>query len=169
MRIFNEDKSTELFNPDQELGYLKKDRLLKEHHEAIPAMVIKSAWEIAQELIAQGKDVNLRSDGKWYVTTVVYPNGGNEEEEIKDEIQEAKASWDEYEDIQVYVPYTVVELAVRKISKLKAKLAATDYNAIKYVEGEMSAEEYAPIKAQRRVWRDEINALEAQIAEEGEV
>lgn len=52
------------------------------------------------------------------------------------------------------------EKAKARIRELKAKLAATDYQAIKYAEGEMDAEEYAPIKAQRAEWRTEINALE---------
>jgi hypothetical protein len=52
-----------------------------------------------------------------------------------------------------------------KISVLKAKLRNTDYQAIKFAEGELSEEEYVPIREQRRAWRVEINALEAEIAE----
>lgn len=47
-----------------------------------------------------------------------------------------------------------------RIAELKRKLAETDYKAIKYAEGEISAEDYAEIKAQRKAWRDEINSLE---------
>lgn len=47
-----------------------------------------------------------------------------------------------------------------KISMLKERLASSDYQAIKYAEGQLSEEEYAPIKAQRQAWRDEINRLE---------
>lgn len=47
---------------------------------------------------------------------------------------------------------------------LKAKLRATDYNAIKFAEGELSAAEFAPIKEQRKAWRTEINALETMLA-----
>lgn len=50
-----------------------------------------------------------------------------------------------------------------KICTLKRKLNATDYQAIKYAEGEMSASDYAPVKAQRKAWREEINTLEAQL------
>lgn len=46
-----------------------------------------------------------------------------------------------------------------RINELKMFLAETDYKAIKYAEGELSEEEYAPIKAQRRAWREEINQL----------
>ncbi len=48
-----------------------------------------------------------------------------------------------------------------KIAYYKKRLADTDYQAIKYAEGEISAEEYAPIKAKRAEWRAEINKLEA--------
>ena len=51
--------------------------------------------------------------------------------------------------------------AEKTISALKARLAKTDYQAIKYAEGWLTDEEYAPIKAQRQVWRDEINRLAA--------
>ena len=50
-----------------------------------------------------------------------------------------------------------------RIGGLKSKLQATDYKAIKYAEGELSAEEYAETREQRRAWRAEINALEAEI------
>ena len=41
-------------------------------------------------------------------------------------------------------------------------LAETDYKAIKYAEGELSADEYAPTKQQRIEWRAKINELQAQ-------
>ena len=50
-----------------------------------------------------------------------------------------------------------------RISELKTKLKQTDYKAIKYAEGQLTEEEYAPIKAQRQLWRDEINQLEQMI------
>jgi FtsZ-binding cell division protein ZapB len=50
-----------------------------------------------------------------------------------------------------------------KITTLKMKLQQTDYQAIKYAEGLISEEEYAPIKAQRQAWRDEINALQEKM------
>lgn len=52
----------------------------------------------------------------------------------------------------------------QEIIELKRKLRSTDYKAIKYAEGELSAEEYALIRLERRAWRDEINLLEAEIA-----
>ena len=52
-----------------------------------------------------------------------------------------------------------------QILDLKSQLSATDYKAIKYAEGLITAEDYAPIKAARQALRDQINALEAQIVE----
>lgn len=52
-----------------------------------------------------------------------------------------------------------------QILELKAQLSATDYKAIKYAEGLISEEDYAPIKTQRQTWRDQINVLEAQATE----
>ena len=52
----------------------------------------------------------------------------------------------------------------RKISGIKAKLSQTDYQAIKYAEGFISETDYAPMKALRQAYRDEINRLEAELA-----
>lgn len=50
-----------------------------------------------------------------------------------------------------------------RIAELKQLLSSTDYQAIKYAEGQISAYDYEPIKVQRQQWRDEINALEQQL------
>ena len=52
---------------------------------------------------------------------------------------------------------------LERISELKSLLSATDYKAIKYAEGLLSEEEYAPIKSQRQAYRDEINKLEFEL------
>lgn len=52
--------------------------------------------------------------------------------------------------------------ASKRIPELKQLLADSDYKAIKFAEGELSAEEYATTKAQRAAWRAEINALQEQ-------
>jgi len=52
-------------------------------------------------------------------------------------------------------------LKTKEIAQLKNQLSATDYKAIKYAEGAISEEDYAPIKAQRQQWRDRINELES--------
>lgn len=50
-----------------------------------------------------------------------------------------------------------------RIQELKSLLSKTDYKAIKYAEGLISEEEYAPIKTQRQAYRDEINKLEVEL------
>ena len=60
----------------------------------------------------------------------------------------------------VWVTTDEVELANLEIADLKAKLAATDYQAIKFSEGLISAGEYAKMKEQRQAWRNRINELE---------
>ena len=66
--------------------------------------------------------------------------------------------------------YTESELTIaankKRINELKALLKATDYQAIKYAEGEMPYEEYAPVRELRKGWRKEINDLEAFRASE---
>lgn len=47
-----------------------------------------------------------------------------------------------------------------RIAELKQLLAESDYKAIKYAEGWLTAEDYAATKAERQAWRDEINELE---------
>ena len=47
-----------------------------------------------------------------------------------------------------------------EINACRILLADTDYKALKYAEGQLTDEEYAPTKAQRQVWRGRINELE---------
>lgn len=55
---------------------------------------------------------------------------------------------------------------VVEVRWLKDMLRNSDYQAIKFAEGELSAEEYAETKAKRKAWRERINELEALIKEE---
>lgn len=50
-----------------------------------------------------------------------------------------------------------------KIMSVLNKLNATDYQAIKFAEGELTISEYAEIKEKRKKWRTEINALETEL------
>jgi hypothetical protein len=78
----------------------------------------------------------------------------------------------EYEEVVKTRPYKTCELVVmvdnkavkkKRIAELKSKLKETDYQAIKYAEGELSFEEFSPIKETRKGWRFEINALEKEL------
>lgn len=50
------------------------------------------------------------------------------------------------------------------IADLQNRLAETVYRAIEFAEGLITEEEYAPIKAQRQAWRDEINKLKKEMS-----
>ena len=65
-----------------------------------------------------------------------------------------------YELTKVYFEYTVKERLENQIIDLKNNLKDTDYIAIKFAEGEMSAQEYEPTRQQRINWRIEINQFE---------
>lgn len=89
MKVYNQEKTQEISNYDLTKGYLVSDKMLKKHHEAVEA----------QEAVYDR------------VLIKEYPNGGKEYETIiVSPAREAKEAWDEYEDIQVYIPYTESEL-----------------------------------------------------------
>lgn len=49
-----------------------------------------------------------------------------------------------------------------RMNTLRHLLAQSDYKAIKYAEGEISEEDYAPIREQRRAYREEFNRIEEE-------
>lgn len=60
------------------------------------------------------------------------------------------------------VDYTPTSLNWKRIAELKRLLAETDYKAIQFAEGEITAEDFEPIKIERRNWRVEINKLQQE-------
>lgn len=71
---------------------------------------------------------------------------------------------EEFNTLTYVEPVVIDEEAIareQEIQSLKEQLKATDYQAIKYAEGWISEEDYAPIKASRQAIRDRINELEA--------
>ncbi len=131
MRILDEN-GNELAHYDTERGYVKNETL--EH-------------PIIRKELVRGED------GK----VVLDENG----EPTFTEVQDGTRT----EYILRYVPYSEKELTKmasgKRIRELKANLTKTDYQAIKFAEGELTAEEYAPMKEQRKLWRAEINKLES--------
>lgn len=118
MKIYNEQKTQELAETeiDRENGYLKPDKIATTHHDAVPAKTIE---EQIAELELQGVKIERHSD-KFYRVLAVYPSGGKDVEEIV-EIP-AKEAYDDYEDIQVYIPFTEQELKERAAGKELAEL-----------------------------------------------
>ena len=51
----------------------------------------------------------------------------------------------------------------KQIAQLKMQLRNTDYQALKFAEGQITAADYEVIKIQRQAWRDEIKRLENEI------
>lgn len=94
MRILNQ-AGAQLEQVDLEIGYLVPEKILKAHHEAIPATAEVGHVEIVREYPNGGKDA------VWVVDAPAIP---------------AQQAWDEYEDVQRYIPYTAEKLAQRNQS-----------------------------------------------------
>ena len=145
MKVYDETKTKILTDYDLKKGYLKED-------------TITHYFEEVQEVKEQGH----------YETIREYPNGGKDVEWVVEvEGVEYQPAREEIEDIFVYIPYTEKELKKiannERIKELKKLLQNSDYKAIKYAEGELSNEEYIPIREERKQWRAEINQLEEEI------
>ena len=124
MKIYNEAKTQQLNETeiDYEKGYLKSDKLVINHHDAVPA---KTVEEQIVELTSQDIEIEKHYDNnekkdKFYRVLAVYPSGGKDAEEIID--IPAKEAYDDYEDIQVYIPFTEQELKERADGKELAEL-----------------------------------------------
>ena len=74
--------------------------------------------------------------------------------------QLADAGWSEVVPPQPTAEEIAQQEREQEIWSLKEQLQESDYKAIKFAEGWISAEDYAPIKAQRQEWRERINELE---------
>lgn len=76
-----------------------------------------------------------------------------------------KFAWhdEDYEDVQMYIPYPV-KTTEQKIAELKAQLSATDYKVIKCSECQLLGVEMPyniiELHNERQAVRDEINRLE---------
>lgn len=109
MRIFNQEKTEELENPDLSLGYLKQEKLLVAHHGPQEEILRQSHYEVV----------------------AVYPNGGKDLQEVVDaEYRPAKEAWDEYEDILVYIPYTEEELIIHKRESIRQQREAECFSVV---------------------------------------
>ena len=154
MRVFDKDKKNEIENPNLEKGFLVDDELVT-HHDAVQAVEEQGHYETIREYPNGGKDV------EWHVDV---------------QKVEGKEAYDEVEPIQVYIPYTEEEL--RKIEKektlehkrvelnsFKNNIAQIDYKTIKYIEGELTEEEFELHKIEKQTLRKKIKELETEIEE----
>lgn len=100
MRILDEN-NVEITAPDLTLGHLVKEEVFVAHHPAVEA--VREQWH--------------------YETVYEYLNGGRDVVKVVDVPGvEAKESWDEYETILRYVPYTEEELAALEAKRNKPTL-----------------------------------------------
>lgn len=53
----------------------------------------------------------------------------------------------------------------KRMREIQYLLTTTDYKAIKYAEGEISEEDYAPTRAQRQAYREEYRRLREEYVE----
>lgn len=93
MRVFDETKTIELTEYNLYKGYLKDDKLFIAFYPSVEAVEEQGHYETIAEYPNGGKDV------KWVVDIPAV---------------EGKEAYEEYEDIQVYIPYTEEELEKQK-------------------------------------------------------
>lgn len=98
-----------------------------------------------------------------------YYKKGNSYFKLKEELNPVPEDYEEItaEEFIQFTKSKVVDAKQKQIAHLKRELAATDYQCLKWSEGWLTDEEYAPIKAHRQELRDEINALENSTVIEG--
>jgi hypothetical protein len=58
---------------------------------------------------------------------------------------------------------SMIDMTQEKIFELKQQLASLDYKTNKFIEGELTDEEWTEVKRQRKELRDEINRLEGEL------
>lgn len=152
MKVYNKDKTNILEEYDLSLGYLKEDIIIN-HIDKVEAVEEQGHYETIKEYSNGGKDI------KWIVD--VKKIDSVEEQNIE-------------EKIQVYIPYTEIELlkinANIKIQELKQFLSDTDYIVIKLYEKTLFGDsiismmqEYSSVLKEREAARKEINKLEESI------
>lgn len=149
MKVYNENKTEILNEYDLKLGYLKNDTITI-HIDKVEEKNEEGHYEITQEYSNGGIDI------RWVVD--VEKVDAVEEQDIE-------------EKIQVYIPYTEIELlkmnANRRIQELKEFLSQTDYIVIKLYEKTLFGgsiismiQEYTSVLKEREAARKEINELE---------
>ena len=141
MKIFDESLTTELENADLEKGRLEPARRLVEHHEAVERVF---HYEVMEGTVSLENPKGLR----------------HEVEDVA-----AKAAWDEWEDVQKYVPYTDDELAkIAADKKAEENRKAAEAEEMRKMqeaaEAEAAAKAAAEAEQAEKIAR--IDALDAQ-------
>lgn len=126
MKIYDATLEHELQNPDMTLGKLETAKRVTVHHEAVPASV---RYEVMTRTV-----------------TADFPDG------LRQEITTpAQDAWDEYEEVQRYVPYTDAELAdIAEKAQAEKDAAAKAF--------EQAAKQVAKEEEARRDAAEKLNA-----------
>ena len=140
MKIYDKDKKNIIANADLNKGYLKNDKLFVKHHEAIPAIE------------GQGHRETIRE----------YPNGSKDVQWVWDiKPVPAVEAYDEYEDIQVFIPYTDEDkqrlYKQRIVEKIRLKYDVNDEIALTN-DKDSKPQEYAEYQAYRASCKAEAKA-----------
>lgn len=113
MRVFNEEKTQELTEYDLEKGRLRADRIVTKTIPAQPEQKEEFHYEFK-----------------------TYPNGGQDRIRVIDkEYKPAQSEQYEYENIQVYVPYTEEQLKDIRKKELKDSLNKLSEDIIQVIAG----------------------------------
>jgi hypothetical protein len=116
MKILDQ-QGNEILNPDFEKGHLEPDKLTI-HHDVVAAVAEQSHLK----------------------TVRVYPNGGKDVEKVVDvPAVVGHDAYDEYEDIERYIPYTAEELTAIEKQKstptLESRVAALEEMQLAQIMG----------------------------------
>ncbi len=103
MKIYNQNKTEIIENPNLELGYLINDKRL--------VRVVPEQPEVQKQSHIEVINIYYNEDGS--------EKGRDVKEVIDNPYQPYVAEHEEYEDIQVYIPYTEEQLLERKKQSLR--------------------------------------------------
>ena len=68
------------------------------------------------------------------------------------------------QEVEMDIPNPRIGEIQRRQQEIRMELQATDYKQAKYLDGDYTEAEYAPIKEERKALRAEHNALEVELA-----
>ncbi len=146
MKIYDQSKTKELNREEINfsLGYLIEDKLFIKHHDAVVGQKEEGHYETIKEYPNGGKDV------KWVVDVPAV---------------EAKEAYDEYENIQIYIPYTEEELQKianeQRCFELKTELVKIKEDIEQETFG-IIREDFAEKKARAAEIINELRGLEGK-------
>ena len=147
MKIYNQDLTIEFQQDelDYSLGYLKDGS--------------------RENIIPEQKEIQEQGH---YVVVAEYENGGKDVQWVVDqEYVPAREAGVEIENYQVYIPFTEAHLhniVIREqIKEFEDALAKTDFQVLKYIEGELAEEHFLRIKNSLQHCREQIRLLQKEL------